>query len=251
MPTAAHSHHAAADPALACASCHMPARTYMVVDPRHDHSFRIPRPDLSVKLGTPNACNDCHRDKPAQWAAAAVESWFGPNRKGFQTLRRGLPRRMDRSSRCGRPSRRRGRRTAMRRPVARASALSELAPHVSPANINLAHGPAFPIPIRWCGSAPLDMLAKRAGRPALAVGLAAAVRFRRGVRIRAVSLLAAVPIASQPHADRERFERAAAEFIAAQRLNADRPEARTTLGTFLPGAAVRATPRPNTRQPCG
>src|SRR5262245_24880943 len=52
----------------------------------------------------------------------------------------------------------------------------------------------------------------------------------RGVRIRAVALLATV---SQPPADREPFERAAAEFVAAQRLNADRPEARSTLGTFL------------------
>ena len=50
----------------------MQARTYMVVDPRHDHSFRVPRPDLSVKLGTPNACNGCHGDKLVQWAAAAV-----------------------------------------------------------------------------------------------------------------------------------------------------------------------------------
>jgi tetratricopeptide (TPR) repeat protein len=54
-----------------------------------------------------------------------------------------------------------------------------------------------------------------------------------GVRIRAAALLAAVPTSSQPPADRERFERAAAEFIAAQRLNADRPEARATLGNFL------------------
>jgi Flp pilus assembly protein TadD len=55
----------------------------------------------------------------------------------------------------------------------------------------------------------------------------------RGVRIRAASLLAAVPTASQPPPDRERFERAAQEFINAQRTNADRPEARTTLGSFL------------------
>src|SRR4051794_7236214 len=57
----------------------------MVVDKRHDHSFRIPRPDLSVTLGTPNACNDCHRDQPATWAAAAIETWHGPVRKGFQS----------------------------------------------------------------------------------------------------------------------------------------------------------------------
>ena len=28
-------------------TCHMPTTTYMVVDPRHDHRFRIPRPDLT------------------------------------------------------------------------------------------------------------------------------------------------------------------------------------------------------------
>ncbi len=61
-----HSRHDGVNPALSCASCHMPVRTYMVVDQRHDHSFRVPRPDQSAKLGTPNACNDCHADKPAE-----------------------------------------------------------------------------------------------------------------------------------------------------------------------------------------
>ena len=63
----------------------MPQRTYMVVDSRHDHSFRIPRPDLSAKLGTPNACNDCHVEKDPQWAAKSIDDWFGSSRKGFQT----------------------------------------------------------------------------------------------------------------------------------------------------------------------
>src|SRR5262249_60795660 len=45
-------------------------------------------------------------------------------------------------------------------------------------------------------------------------------------------LLAAVPTASQPAADRKPFERAAVDFVAAQRLNADRPEARSALGSF-------------------
>ena len=49
----------------------------MVVDPRRDHSLRIPRPDLSVKLGTPNACNKCHQDQSPQWAANAVNEWRG------------------------------------------------------------------------------------------------------------------------------------------------------------------------------
>lgn len=66
---------------VSCVSCHMPAKTYMGNDVRHDHSFRIPRPDQSVKYGTPNTCNSCHADKPAKWSADAVVKWFGPNRK--------------------------------------------------------------------------------------------------------------------------------------------------------------------------
>src|SRR6266545_214278 len=60
-----------------CIGCHMPTTTYMVVDPRHDHSFRVPRPDLSVKLGVPNPCTRCHAGRPAEWAARQVESWYG------------------------------------------------------------------------------------------------------------------------------------------------------------------------------
>ncbi|MGQ0723351.1 MAG: cytochrome c3 family protein, partial [Candidatus Eiseniibacteriota bacterium] len=64
-----------------CVECHMPAVTYMVVDPRRDHSFRIPRPDLSAKLGTPDACTTCHTDRTAAWAADAVAGWYGADRR--------------------------------------------------------------------------------------------------------------------------------------------------------------------------
>ena len=56
----------------------------MVVDPRHDHSLRIPRPDLSVKLGTPNACNGCHTNRDARWAAKQVNEWYGHDPQGYQ-----------------------------------------------------------------------------------------------------------------------------------------------------------------------
>ncbi len=55
-----HHHHQPGTPGSMCVDCHMPQRTYMEVDPRRDHSLRVPRPDLSVKLGTPNACSGCH-----------------------------------------------------------------------------------------------------------------------------------------------------------------------------------------------
>jgi predicted CXXCH cytochrome family protein len=79
--TPAHHHHREGSPGAQCVNCHMPAKTYMQIQPRPDHSLRVPRPDLSVKIGTPNACNGCHADKPAQWAADRVAAWYGPNRR--------------------------------------------------------------------------------------------------------------------------------------------------------------------------
>ena len=64
-----------------CRDCHMPGQYYMGVDKRFDHSFRIPRPDLSVKLGTPNACINCHDDKTNQWAVQNVNKWYGERQK--------------------------------------------------------------------------------------------------------------------------------------------------------------------------
>ena len=225
-----HSHHQQADTAPNCISCHMPARTYMVIDTRHDHSLRVPRPDLSVKHGTPNACNDCHTDKAAQWAADAVDRWFGPGRKGFQTYTDAFA-----AASADRADARQllasvaGDLNASN--VARANALVELGPYVSPANADLARrslSDSDPM-IRI---AAMDMLANVPAAqvwPLVAPLLSDSVF---GVRIRAASLLAAVPTERQPDADRERFERAAAEFIAALKFNADRPEDRSTLANF-------------------
>jgi len=64
-----------------CVQCHMPGRTYMGIHYRLDHSLRIPRPDLSVKVGSPNACNRCHIDKSMQWSVDAINKWYGPGRR--------------------------------------------------------------------------------------------------------------------------------------------------------------------------
>ncbi|MDA3822045.1 MAG: multiheme c-type cytochrome [Bacteroidales bacterium] len=72
-----HHFHDPAKEGASCMECHMHERTYMVIDPRRDHSIRIPRPDLSEKLGTPNACNQCHTDKSNQWSADYLEKWYG------------------------------------------------------------------------------------------------------------------------------------------------------------------------------
>lgn len=79
--TPLHHHHEDGTKGAACVECHMPERTYMVVDPRRDHSIRVPRPDLTVELGTPNACNGCHDDQTAQWSAEHIVNWYGEKRR--------------------------------------------------------------------------------------------------------------------------------------------------------------------------
>lgn len=81
---ASHHHHREDGAGVRCVDCHMTARTCMTVDARRDHGFRGPRPDLSVSLGVPHACNGCHADRPAQWAAERVRQWYGPTRAGLQ-----------------------------------------------------------------------------------------------------------------------------------------------------------------------
>ena len=71
-----HTFHKAGSTGSQCVNCHMPVTTYMVVDDRRDHSIRIPRPDLSLSLKTPNACNKCHTDKSVQWAADHFMKWY-------------------------------------------------------------------------------------------------------------------------------------------------------------------------------
>lgn len=63
-----------------CINCHMHGQNYMGVDYRRDHSFRIPRPDLTEKLGSPNACNQCHTQKSASWSQEYIEKWYGSSR---------------------------------------------------------------------------------------------------------------------------------------------------------------------------
>ncbi len=75
-----HHRHKLGSEGAGCVSCHMTARTYMVVDPRRDHSFRVPRPDLSVKTESPNACTGCHKKLTNQEAQNKIETWYPEGR---------------------------------------------------------------------------------------------------------------------------------------------------------------------------
>ncbi|MFV3413455.1 tetratricopeptide repeat protein [Pseudomonas nitroreducens] len=71
-----HTHHPPGTPGAQCTSCHMPGRYYRVNDYRHDHGFTLPDPVHARRIGTPDACQACHRDMPAKQLGARFREWF-------------------------------------------------------------------------------------------------------------------------------------------------------------------------------
>ncbi len=214
-----------------CVSCHMAQTTYMVLDPRRDHSFRVPRPDRSARMGVPNACNGCHRDRTARWADEQIRRRTGRQPAGFQTFADAFF-----AAESNEPSAA----EALRRvaddgaqpPIVRASALERLAATPGTAAFAAADGHLHdPDPaVRRAALSVLEALRpeQRIARitPLLRDPL-------RSVRVQAAWLLAPVSGALAGTADAEAFARAADEFIAVRRYLADRPEDRTTLGSFF------------------
>ena len=226
----AHHHHVAASPGAQCVECHMPDATYMIVDPRRDHSIRVPRPDLSVTLGVPNACNQCHDKKSAQWAADALRDWSGHEpRSGpsFATTFRDSELRKPRAS----ASLAAIAADASEPAIVRASALDRLGLDPGSGAVDAARSAAR-------NSDPLVRLAAARlaeslppGDRGFAVGPLLADPLR-AVRIEAANALAGVPQNELSAELRIAWQRAADDYVAAQQYNADRPEAHTNLGSF-------------------
>jgi predicted CXXCH cytochrome family protein len=225
--TPAHHHHRAASEAARCVSCHMPARTHMVVDPRRDHSFRVPRPDLSVALGTPNACTGCHRDRPPQWAADRVAAWRGPARPPAPHFAGALA-----AARRGQPEAGAALAALATDPsqpgIARATALAQLPEFVRGATVPAVES-ALRDPdalVRMGALRAVDALPPERRGPLAGPLLQDPVR---AVRLAAAYALAGVTV---PDAHRRDLERALAEWIWSEEVNADRPEAHVNLAAM-------------------
>jgi len=225
--TPKHHFHAAGSRGADCVGCHMPTTTYMVVDPRHDHSLRVPRPDLSVKLGVPSACTQCHTGRPAAWAAKQVETWYGRAPHGYQRYAEALG-----AASSGEPGAadllqalaRDGDQPA----IARASALERLGP-VSSATVpdvlltGLKDGDPL---VRRAAAAALERAAPHLRVELLAPLLDDSVR---AVRMEAARALAGEPRDRLTDAQRTALDRGLAEYIAGEQFNADRPESHVNL----------------------
>ncbi len=229
--TPAHTHHAQGGAAAQCPSCHMPTTTYMGIDPRHDHSLRIPRPDLSVSLGVPNACNACHKNKSSQWAAQAMRTLWGAGAMhGYQRFADAFA-----GAASGAPSAR-GKLLALvddreQPAIVRASALERLAAWMTPtATDAAARALNDPDPVVRTGAvvalAGADAQARQRYLPRMLHDAT------RAVRMEAASTLAGPGEAALTPQARAELAKALGEYVAAQTYNADRPEAHVNLGNL-------------------
>jgi len=213
-----------------CVECHMLSRAYMVVDRRRDHSIRIPRPDLSVKLETPNPCNNCHQDKGPEWAAAQLKTWYGHTPAGFQTYAKTLHVARQKTPGAG---------TALEAlirnmdtpDIARATAFSLIKPYLGPARTDvLSLGLADDNPmVRESAVSALEA-APQSIRARLATPMLSDPV--RAVRIAAVQILVTIPTDELTTAQRILLGKGLQEYIAAQQASAEQPQAQINLGNL-------------------
>lgn len=224
-----HHHHATGSAGAQCVNCHMATKTYMGVDVRRDHDFRLPRPDLNASTGSPDACTACHQDKQPAWAAKAIEGWFGqPQRpphygQTFHAVRSG-----DADSvkllgaviaDLGKPE------------IVRSSAVEQLADLGEPAlpTLRRALGDDSALVRAYA----IPGLASLPAQERLAQLLPLLQDPNRAVRDEALRGLADIPASALPLARREHFKAQMGDYESRLRGNADLPGGRLNLAVLL------------------
>jgi len=200
----------------------------MIIDPRHDHSLRIPRPDLSVAFDIPNACNTCHADQTAAWASDHVQQWYAQNPTGYQRYAETLQ-----AGRTGRPGAEGLLTTlaadATQPAIARATALSQLRTYLSPASIDVVRN-GIRDPEHLVRRGALQAVEALSAQDRLPLAGPALADPSRAVRVEAARLLAPLPSTAMTGEQRRLFDVALRDYVEAQRANADRAESHLNLG---------------------
>ncbi|HSR41502.1 MAG TPA: tetratricopeptide repeat protein, partial [Longimicrobiales bacterium] len=238
-----HHGHPDGSEGAACVACHMPERTYMGVDPRRDHSLRVPEPAVAEAVGAPDPCTSCHVGMtPGEAAAAIAARRDGPPIRRTERHAQAIE-----AGRRGDPDARAGLLELIRDPLApaitRATALSLLGPGPDPEDVAaLDAGMADPDPVVRIGAlravrdAPSAELVSRAaallGDPVRAVRLAA-------VEATAPLLAGAAAPDGVPEGLRSALAAGLVEYREAQEAQADRPEAWMNLAWL---AGLRGAP---------
>lgn len=227
--TVEHHHHQPGSAGAQCTNCHMPETTYMVVDPRRDHSLRIPRPDLNEATGSPDACTGCHKEQTPVWAAKAIDSWFDqPQRaphygQSFHAARQGqsdsLALLSEVISDLGKPA------------IVRASAAEQLAGYGEPALPTLTKVLNDESALIRAYAAPAFAQLPPVSRVKHLLPLLDAPE--RAVRDEALRALAGIPLMAVPEDRREEYQRLLDDYEKRLQANADLPGGRLNLAVLL------------------
>lgn len=227
--TPAHHFHDAPGSGAQCIACHMPETTYMGIDNRRDHSFRIPDPAASMSTGSPDACLQCHEDRDHTWSAQNIEKWYGtegPRYMHTEVLHRArnsdvsiLPGLLELARDETSPS------------IIRATALLESRRFPSHDTLESA----------ITALASEDSLLRLGAVRSLEY-LPAPHRFQvlrrlvqdpvKAVRIEVARTLAGAPLERLKAEDRTQLNALFEEFLEARKFNADRPDTQVDLGLF-------------------
>jgi predicted CXXCH cytochrome family protein len=225
-----HHFHKSGTQGAQCVECHMPAQNYMVIDARRDHGIRVPRPDLSITLGSPNACTQCHADRKPEWAVAAMDKWYGKAWRDHEqhgtTLHAAtvngaklLPSLLALAEDPAAPG------------IVKATALSLAQPHVRPVNLPAVRKALvnFDPSVRIAALSLIEPFAPAVRVPPVAPLLADSIR---GVRIEAARVLADIGDELLSSGQRLQREQATKEYVASLQQDADWPAANVNLGNF-------------------
>jgi Flp pilus assembly protein TadD len=223
--TVEHSAHQSGD--ATCVDCHMVPRTYMGVDERPDHSFRIPRPDLTAEIDTPNACNGCHTEQSADWAAAEIAQWVAPEVKPRPHIGTVIA-----AGRQGPANATLAEASTNKTfpAIGRATALTLLAPPLADAETSAITN-ALDDPNPLIRIAALRALRFASAETRLRMGAKTLNDPVRSVRLEAASVFADLRDLL-PAAEARAFGHAADEYRAANTMLANTPEALANLGSF-------------------
>jgi predicted CXXCH cytochrome family protein len=229
----AHTRHRADSAGSACVECHMPKAVVSIKSTMRDHTISAPAPENTVAFGIPNACTDCHRDKPAAWAVDAIAKTWPARRRAklvaraeaFTGGRARSPAALDRLIAIAEDGR--------EMPWVRANAVGYLRGYTTAAASDalLAAAQAADPLVRSTALAGLPSAFagahKEPARIALLAGLDDA---RRAVRLAALAALVNAGDGRFDAGDESRFRRVSEEFAAKAALYPDNARIQSELG---------------------
>jgi len=228
--TEKHHFHKAGSKGALCVECHMPEQNYMVVDARRDHGIRSPRPDLSLTLGSPNACTQCHADRKPDWATAAMDQWYGKTWRARAhygtTLHAGVT-----QGAKSLPALLALAEDAMMPPIVKATAATLAGPYIRPQSLPAVRkllanvDPGVRIAALGLIEPFESVVRAQSAAPLLADPV-------RGVRIEAARVLADIGDDQLSADQRRNREKATSEYVGSLQQDADWPTANVNLGNL-------------------